>query len=675
MNLLQFETSPYLLQHAANPVHWYPWGDEAFRKAAEENKPVLLSIGYSSCHWCHVMAHESFEDEETAQLMNTLFINIKLDREEYPDIDHMYMDAVQAMTGSGGWPLNVFLMPDRKPFYGGTYFPPQRAHGRASWKEILVNVSQYYTQNGEEVLAQAKKLHQHLLGLQRAVQHDIEQNIPEDLTHVAHQLAKTLMLQADRMDGGFGAAPKFPSTFSLTFLLNYSTLFQDDDTRHHVMLSLTKMIHGGIYDQLGGGFSRYSTDKKWLAPHFEKMLYDNALLMELMAKAYACSKNGLYLQIIQQTFQWLCEEMTNEQGGFYTALDADSEGEEGKFYTWTYEEICSLIDEKWLAEFVSYFQIHPEGNWEHTNILHLQEASEHQVSDEFLAVLPELKAKLLALRKRRISPMLDDKILLGWNALMNKALTCVYLYSGDLRYLHAAEKNMQFLLNAMASEDHLFFHTYRQGSAKIPAFADDLAYLSQALLQLGNVTANTVYVHKAIDIVNYMNDHFTSKNGINYNLTHRFYQQTDIPKIDVLDSALPSVNSVMADVLEELTLWTMDENYVKRSQQMRLQSWDMTLKYPNSLGVWANGILKMADSPMEVSIVGEKAAEFFADLHTKKYLPFVSYMTSRGTDESMSAFKGKSQLGETLIYVCRQQECLRPVANTREAWGTISQQG
>ena len=673
MNLLQFETSPYLLQHASNPVHWHPWSDEAFRKAAAEHKPILLSIGYSSCHWCHVMAHESFEDEETAQLMNELFINIKLDREEYPDIDHVYMDAVQAMTGSGGWPLNVFLMPDRKPFYGGTYFPPERAHGRASWKEVLINVSQFYSQNGDEVAAQAKKLYQHLLSLQPTIPTPSQNDYPDNITEIVHQMAQSLMLQADRLDGGFGAAPKFPSTFGLTFLLNYATRFQHQDSLDHVVLSLQKMINGGIYDQLGGGFSRYSTDKKWIAPHFEKMLYDNALLMELLSKAYAHTKHELFEQTIDHTFQWLSDEMTHEHGGFYTALDADSEGEEGKFYTWTYEEICSLIDKKWLAEFVLYYQIRKEGNWEHTNILHTHEEVKHQVSSEFLSVLPELKSKLLAIRNQRISPMRDDKILLGWNALMNKALVSVYLFTGHQKYVGAAEKNMQFLLEAMASEEHLFFHTYRQGVAKIPAFADDLAYLAQALLQLAKATGQTKYVEKAIEIVQYMTTNFTAKNGIYFSLTHRFYQQTDIQKVDTLDSALPSVNSVMADVLEDLSHWTLDSSDAQRSKQMRLLTWEMTVKYPSSLGIWANGLLKMTDSAVEVSMVGEQAAEFILDLHTKSYIPFVSYLTSRGIDDSIPAFKGKFQQGETLIFVCRQQQCLRPVTNTREAWGLISQ--
>ncbi|HPI55746.1 MAG TPA: hypothetical protein PLU10_13690, partial [Chitinophagaceae bacterium] len=326
-----------------------------------------------------------------------------------------------------------------------------------------------------------------------------------------------------------------------------------------------------------------------------------------------------------------------------------------------------------LAEFVLYYQIRKEGNWEHTNILHTHEEVKHQVSSEFLSVLPELKSKLLAIRNQRISPMRDDKILLGWNALMNKALVSVYLFTGHQKYVGAAEKNMQFLLEAMASEEHLFFHTYRQGVAKIPAFADDLAYLAQALLQLAKATGQTKYVEKAIEIVQYMTTNFTAKNGIYFSLTHRFYQQTDIQKVDTLDSALPSVNSVMADVLEDLSHWTLDSSDAQRSKQMRLLTWEMTVKYPSSLGIWANGLLKMTDSAVEVSMVGEQAAEFILDLHTKSYIPFVSYLTSRGIDDSIPAFKGKFQQGETLIFVCRQQQCLRPVTNTREAWGLISQ--
>ena len=366
-NKLADETSPYLLQHAHNPVNWFPWGDEALALAKQEDKPILVSIGYSACHWCHVMERESFENEETAAIMNAHFVNIKIDREERPDIDHIYMDAVQAMTGSGGWPLNVFLMPDGRPFFGGTYFPPVQAYNRTSWPQTLLAVKQAFVEKRSEIESQAENLTHHIKSTNEFGSITTNQSISSRKESLS-QLAENALKQGDPNWGGFGRAPKFPQTFTITFLLRHYYFTNDERCLNQALLSLDKMIYGGIYDQLKGGFARYSTDEKWLAPHFEKMLYDNALLISVLSEAYQITKNELYATTIHQTVEWLQSEMMIEEGGFLSALDADSEGVEGKFYTWSKSEVDKLLGQD-SNLYCRFYDISEEGNWEHTNIL------------------------------------------------------------------------------------------------------------------------------------------------------------------------------------------------------------------------------------------------------------------------------------------------------------------
>ncbi|RYG43387.1 MAG: thioredoxin domain-containing protein, partial [Chitinophagaceae bacterium] len=478
-NRLQKESSPYLLQHANNPVDWYPWGEEAFEKAIREDKPVLVSIGYAACHWCHVMERESFEDNETATLMNELYVNIKIDREERPDLDHIYMDAVQAMTGSGGWPLNVFLTPGKKPFYGGTYFPPKQVHGRPSWTDVIVSLAESYKTRRSELEQQAQNLVDHMLKTNAfGMGQDSGGRLltKEEIDAVAENIMKT----ADKLHGGFGRAPKFPQTFTIGFLLHYAYHSKDKAALDHALLSLNKMIQGGIYDQLGGGFSRYSTDAVWLAPHFEKMLYDNALLLVSMSEAYQITKEQIYLDTIKHTIQFVENELTAPDGGFYSALDADSEGVEGKFYTWSYEEIKYILDLN-ADVFCRYYGIKPGGNWEHTNILHVAE-DEVNLADgegipltELKTILANCRGKLLKIRSERIRPQLDDKIILGWNALMNIALSKAWAATGESVYKDRAVDNMEFMLKAFRQEDGSLAHTYKNNIAKYPAFLDDYA--------------------------------------------------------------------------------------------------------------------------------------------------------------------------------------------------------
>lgn len=478
-NHLIHETSPYLLQHAHNPVDWYPWSEEAFAKAKEEDKPILVSIGYAACHWCHVMERESFEDEETAALMNKYFVSIKVDREERPDVDHVYMDAVQAISGGGGWPLNVFLTPDRKPFYGGTYYPPVRAFNRMSWKELLEAIRNMYIEKRNEVESQAENLVQHLVNANAFGTGKVgNQNLFEQ--EKATEIAANILKNADTEWGGFGRPPKFPQTFSIQYLLRYYYFTGDEIAVKQALLSLDKMIDGGIYDQLGGGFARYSTDEKWLAPHFEKMLYDNALLLSALSEAYQLTQQKKYAAAIEETVGFIEREMLSPEGGFYSALDADSEGVEGKFYTWQKKEVENILGEG-AALFCEVYDVSEEGNWEHTNILWRpvsmkKLADRNGITEEVLEDKMKLcKDKLLNERAKRARPGLDDKILLGWNALMITACCKAYAALGNKSYLKLAQANIHFLETNFRKENNEWHHTWKENKSKYKAFLDDYA--------------------------------------------------------------------------------------------------------------------------------------------------------------------------------------------------------
>lgn len=672
MNLLKYETSPYLLQHAANPVHWQPWSEAAFEQARSENKPVLLSIGYSSCHWCHVMEHESFEDEEVASIMNHAFVNIKLDREEYPDVDHMYMDAVQAMTGSGGWPLNVFLTPEKKPFYGGTYFPPVRAFNRASWKEVLINVSQYFTQNRSEVEQQAHQLMTHLqsAGALPKLKNDFASTDEKSKEDIDREIFEKIMAQADQIEGGFGNAPKFPSTFSIRFLLDYYSLYHEEKALRQACLSLDKMAMGGIYDQLGGGFSRYSTDKYWIAPHFEKMLYDNALLLEVYSIAYSHTHNQLYRQIVQETIAWLEREMRHEDGGFYSAQDADSEGVEGKYYTWSYTELKELLQDDFEL-YKTFYQLAAEGNWEHTNILYTTAAQMQMTDVGALAKIRQINTRLRLHRATRVKPLTDDKIILGWNALMNKALSLASLIFDEDHYLQLALSNMQFIRANMKNESHLYYHTHKDGVNKIPAYLDDLAYLSDALIQLHIASAGAEYLHLAKEIVQYASLHFTAETGALFCYTNRSFQQVDINKTETYDGAVPSSNSVLCRVLHHLGIAFGEASWLRLHNQMLAEMQVYFTTYPSSFAIWADLFLNKSDTAAEITIAGPDAKEIVRQFYTKRYLSHVTYTVVNTYEENIAELRGKYAEGETRIYICRNQSCLEPFTSIDEAMTVI----
>jgi uncharacterized protein len=659
MNLLQHQSSPYLLQHADNPVHWMPWGNDAFQKAQEENKPILVSIGYSSCHWCHVMAHESFEDDQTAQLMNSLFINIKVDREEFPDVDHYYMDALQAMTGSGGWPLNVFITHEKKAFYGGTYFPKNRMQNRASWKETLINVSQYFQQNNAEVEAQAQKLGRHLFALSNPSPLKLDALDDDSINPetICIQVNKIILSSADTKEGGFGIAPKFPSTFSIQFLLDHYALFGNEDSLNHAILSLDKMMMGGIYDQLGGGFSRYSTDANWQVPHFEKMLYDNALLLEVYLTAFQITKNQAYKQIIVQTITWLQREMMNPQGGFYSAQDADSEGVEGKYYSWSWGELKTHVGE-YFEQFVNYYQITEEGNWEDTNILWTKYDKIAEVSQSFLNELPNIHERLIAVRNQRIKPLTDDKVILAWNALMNKALAKASLIFDNKEYFILAKTHIDYLLCQFRNDEHLYYHTEKNGIAKIPAYLDDLAYLADASIYFAQVSGEASYLIEAKNIVNYASIHFSDKDSILYNFTNQFYKQVEVSKKDIYDGALPSSNAVMCKVFYYLGHYFMNVSWQQKANAILQYAKPFLQKHPTSFALWATHYQRTHTSSKKVTILGQNAVTYYHQIVNNSYHPNIIFLVSNQPNENILSLPSLQIENETTLILCKENECL-----------------
>jgi len=672
-NHLIYETSPYLLQHAHNPVNWYPWGDEALQKAKDEDKPVLVSIGYAACHWCHVMERESFEDDSTAAIMNEHFINIKIDREERPDIDHIYMDAVQAMTGSGGWPLNVFLTPDKQPFYGGTYFPPQPVVNRPSWKEVLIAVADAFKNKRSEIEQQANSMTEHLQSANSFGINPGADNLQVNIEQ-ADIACANLLKQADKTWGGFGNAPKFPQTFSIQYLLRYYFTEKQrpeslaGQALQQALLSLDKMINGGIYDQAGGGFARYSTDKEWLAPHFEKMLYDNALLVSALSEAYQVTKKEKYKEVIEQTLEFIERELSHANGGFYAALDADSEGVEGKFYVWDYDEVMQLIgnDSKLFAE---YYDVTPQGNWEGKNILRVLQplgefAKKHDMpAVEIKRLLKDGRKKLLNRRKTRIRPALDDKVILGWNALMNTAYSKVYAATGNDLYKQRAIDNMNFLLSAFSNNDGSLNHVWKNEVAKYPAFLDDYAYLTQALLELQKITGETVWLDQAEKYSKYVVENFSEEQGFFY-YTHEMQKDVIVRKKEVYDGATPSGNAVMAQNLYQLGILLNRPDWSKRSAFMVSGISGMMVKYPTSFGVWLIAMLEMIKGTNEIVLMGEYESALKELL--SQYLPHAIIMASSSANEQYPLLKNKP-VNETLtFYLCRNYACEKPVFSIGE---------
>jgi len=660
-NHLIHETSPYLLQHAHNPVNWYPWNDEVFELAQKENKPILISIGYAACHWCHVMEKESFENETTAAYMNKHFINIKIDREERPDLDNIYMDAVQAITGSGGWPLNVFLTPDKKPFYGGTYFPATKMYNRLSWLDVLQNIVNAFHNRKDEIINQADELIKHLSNNNFLKNNFSSEAIlfTEENTNI---ITSNILKQADTVWGGFGKAPKFPQTFTIQYLLRQYHFSKNKEALTQALLSLDKMIYGGIYDQLGGGLARYSTDEKWIAPHFEKMLYDNALLVDVLSEAYQLTQKNIYKETIEHTLNFIEREMIDSRGGFYCALDADSEGVEGKFYTWTKTEIDETLKDK-TPQFCKYYNVTDKGNWEHTNILWTQQSIEEFAIKQniqlnnFKAEIELCKYQLLQQRNKRIRPRLDDKILLGWNALMIKAYCKAYAATSLEKYKAIAIHQIQFLQQNLC-KDGIWFHTYKNGIAKIPAFLDDYAYLIQALIYLQEITANENYFIEAKKILNYVINNFNDDEAFFY-FTHISQKDIIIRKKDIYDGALPSANAVMASNLQYLSIIFDNKNWANMADKMIEEVGEVVIKYPTSFANWASLIQQKTFEINEIVLCGKTVIQFLPTV-LNKYIPNKVLQTSIKESNNFPLLDSKFDKERDTFYLCKNYSCTKP---------------
>ncbi len=700
-NHLIQETSPYLLQHAHNPVNWYPWNEESLRKAKEENKPILVSIGYAACHWCHVMERESFEDEATAAIMNKHFINIKIDREERPDLDLIYMDAVQVMTGSGGWPLNVFLMPDARPFYGGTYFPPRKAFNRPSWQEVLSGVIDAFQNKNHEIETQAENLTRHLL---QSNSFGLQKDSPTEELFTPGKLDETfqsIMKSADKEWGGFGGAPKFPQTFTIQFLLRYHYVnnIQNSgkskpplrmergsgaEALDQALLSLDKMISGGIYDQVGGGFSRYSTDKEWLVPHFEKMLYDNALLLSVISEASQLTGKERYKETIEESMEFVQRELVSPDKGFYSALDADSEGEEGKFYVWNEKEVKKILGKE-AEVFCEYYDITGKGNWsertpgeEEKNILRIKEPIEKMAVrknievDVLKDILEKGRKKLLEQRSKRIHPPLDDKIILGWNALMNTACSKAYAATGNEQYRQLAVANMQFLFTKFSREPgNGLYHTWKNEVAKHPAFLDDYAFLVQGLIHLQEITGDSDWLLKAKEITEFVIHNFTDADTGLFFYTRSGQSDIILRKKEIYDGAIPSGNSVMAYNLYQLSILFDKKEWLQQSFSMVRSLEQAITRHPTSFGIWACLLQEIITGTSEIAVVGERFYDVLVPL-LRQYIPHRVLMGAKTALQGLPLVVDKPSTTPPSIYLCRNYTCHRPVFSVNELISLIN---
>ena len=660
-NSLINETSPYLLQHAHNPVDWEPWSPLIFEKAVAENKPILLSIGYAACHWCHVMERESFESKPTADYMNAHFINVKVDREERPDVDHTYMDALQAMTGSGGWPLNIFLLPDGKPFYGGTYFPPVAMQQRASWMDVLKGVHDAYTTNKEKLIEQAVHLTSHLIQANiNAASHIQESALTMPIATIDEValIAQKILQKADFEWGGFGQAPKFPQTCTIQLLLRNYNLNGDNASLDQALLSLNKMIQGGIYDHLGGGFSRYSTDAQWQAPHFEKMLYDNALLLTAISEAYQITKAPKYKKVIESTIHFLNRELSNGGGAFYAALDADSEGVEGKFYTWSYKEIQTLLDPEIVDSFCKYYQVLPEGNWEHTNILWTNQKEDDGKENLFA----EARDILFAERTKRIRPALDHKIILSWNNLMIIALCKSFSALGLEAFREQAIHTMQWIEeNLYNKDDNYFYHTNTNGVNKSFAFLDDYATLIQAYIQLQEITGNADYLNKAKKWAEYVQENFMDEEGVFFYYTAIYQKDVIVRKKENYDGAQPSGNAMMSYSLFYLGTVFDQLEWITQSGIMVRTMRKLLLQFPLSFGYWGQCFHTHAVGFTELIAIGPNVQNDLSEV-ISLFIPHKILLFLPLATHTIPITEGKQSV-ENQYFICKNKTCSLPSNN------------
>jgi len=666
-NQLGGEMSPYLLQHKDNPVHWRPWGPAALKEAKDKNKPILLSVGYAACHWCHVMAHESFEDEATAAVMNDLFINIKVDREERPDVDAIYMNALHQIGEHGGWPLTMFLTPDAEPFWGGTYFPREERYGRPAFVSVLNIVARVYRDEPDKVRNNADAITARLKPSQ-------PQGAGAQLNDMTlSDLARRFLAAVDPINGGMRGAPKFPQSQFFEFLWRAGLRYGMPNPREAVDITLTHIAQGGIYDHLSGGFSRYSTDERWLVPHFEKMLYDNALLVDMMTEAWREEKTPLYAQRIEETIGWLLREMITDSGAFAASLDADSEGEEGKFYVWSLAEIDDVLGTDDAALFAEVYDVTEDGNFEGHNILNRLNAIELR-DDETEARLAAMRAKLFERRSTRVRPGFDDKVLADWNGLMIAALANAASTFDRPEWFAVAEKAFDFVFTRMMSEGRLL-HAYRDGEAKARATANDYANMIKAALALANAEANPEYVEQACAWTHILDEHYWAEDLGAYYLAADDTDDLIVRPLSGLDDATPNANAVMVSNLLQLTLWTGEERYAKRADDI-LRGFSASIA---ANPVAHSGLLGAAldtFAPALVVLILPKdgdASAMRAGLRDVS-LPnvVVQEIWHDETLPSLSPAHGKSAVdGKPTAYVCLGPRCSLPVTDPEKLVETI----
>ncbi|MFC2112182.1 thioredoxin domain-containing protein [Bacteroidota bacterium] len=667
-NKLIHESSPYLLQHAHNPVNWYPWGEEALSKAKQENKMLIISIGYAACHWCHVMEHESFEDTAVARIMNENFIAIKVDREERPDVDQVYMNAVNLISGRGGWPLNAFALPDGKPFYAGTYYT------KDDWVKVLNYFTGMYKDQPESLSEQAEKVSEGIRSLEYI---PMNEDVPAFTMDQAGNTVRGLISGMDLRKGGINRAPKFPMPGVWEYLLHYNYLSREEKALESAKITLDNMAWGGIYDHVGGGFARYSTDANWHVPHFEKMLYDNGQLVSLYSHAWQITGNPLYKDVVYETLEFIRREMTSGQGGFYSSLDADSEGEEGKFYVWTQEEIEKVLG-KDAELFIEYFNITPEGNWEDGKNIPFRDGSDDKLAEKLGLSPPQIqkkifvqKSQLLKAREKRVRPGLDDKILSSWNALMLRGYVDAYTAFNDQKFLDAAVRNAEFLLQNAISESGEMTRNHKEGKSTIHGFLDDYAFTISAFIGLYQATFDERWLSTANKLTAYSMEHFHDQNSGMFFYTHKEHSKLIARNMEISDNVIPGSNSEMAKNLFILGHYYYNEDYLRISEQMLANVQEDMQKNVFYFSNWAILELNFINKPYEVVILGDEYGSFQKELNNK-YMP--DAILSGGKQEGdLALHKNKLQEKQTTIYVCRGKMCKLPVITVSQALEQIMQ--
>lgn len=683
-NRLIHETSPYLQQHAHNPVEWYPWGEEALSKARTENKPIIVSIGYSACHWCHVMERESFEKESVAQVMNANFVCIKVDREERPDVDAIYMDALHAMGGRGGWPLNVFLLPDAKPFYGVTYLPPQ------NWVQLLQSVQNAFVNHNDDLVKSAEGFANNML-IKESEKYNLEGATTDFKVDDLHDMFETMKQHFDTEKGGMDRAPKFPMPSIYKFLLRYYALTQNPEALRQVELSLNRIALGGIYDHVGGGWARYSVDDEWFIPHFEKMLYDNGQLLSIYAEAYTLTKSELYKSRVYETIAWLEREMTSAENGFYSALDADSEGIEGKFYIWTQAELQQILgdDFEWFSKL---YNIRAAGNWEHgynhlhlvtpplpspvregisTTSLHSEGGVEFGERLEMGGQYQNALQKLFNARESRIRPGLDDKILASWNGLMLKGLTDAYRAFGEERFKELALKNAHFLKEKMTASNHQLWHSYKNGKASIVAFLEDYAAVIDGYIGLYQATFEEDWLDEALKLMAYVIENFYDAEDELFYFTDKNAEELIARKKEIFDNVIPASNSLMAHNLYALGVLVDHPSYVELADWMLSKMKRSLLTDVQWMTNWAALFALRAQPTAEIALVGKDIDAFRKEI--EGYFCPNKIIVGTTTTSDLPLLEDRIAKNElTTIYVCFNKTCQLPVHTVADAWEQIN---